>query len=578
MRPILFAVCALALACNPGEDEHVPANGPPPVTGGTLLVTEDGRFAVAADPDRASIHVVDLSERSARHRIVLGENDEPGRLVEGAGGLVHVVLRRAGEILTIDPASGTELERREVCRAPRGIDVDPDNGELVVACAEGALVRMPASGTEGITRTIVDADLRDVLAFSGGRLLVSRFRSAEILWISGTTVEHRERPPEGINAGGQTMTPTVAWRLRRVSDNQAILVHQHSQSSQLGILGTPSGVYYGGSCDLGVVRSVVSRIDVNRRTFLSAAIGSTSLAVDGDGFDGALVLAAAAEPNLTLGPGRGVQSTGLRIVDPVFDTNSCNTGIDPEFDPFDAGDRERPAIAVATLPDGSGFLTQYRDPAALRLQMRSGDVYEIELSAGRAEDLGHSLFHEAVGTGATCAGCHPEGGDDGHVWLFDVGSRRTQTMTGGILRTAPFHWLGDVPDATDLLDGALVGRMGAPLPPRPDEVDAFERWVDAIPAVPGPHDGPAVDRGRVVFDSAGCAECHAGEARTNNVSMNIGTGGSFQVPALYEIVYHAPYFHDGSVGTLEELVAAHGGGDALSDGDRDDLVSYLRSL
>ena len=50
------------------------------------------------------------------------------------------------------------------------------------------------------------------------------------------------------------------------------------------------------------------------------------------------------------------------------------------------------------------------------------------------------------------------------------------------------------------------------------------------------------------------------------------------VPALHEIAYRAPYMHDGSRATLFDALLSHGGGDTLSDEERDDLGAYLRSL
>jgi cytochrome c peroxidase len=70
--------------------------------------------------------------------------------------------------------------------------------------------------------------------------------------------------------------------------------------------------------------------------------------------------------------------------------------------------------------------------------------------------------------------------------------------------------------------------------------------------------------------------------------------GKFRVPALREVANTAPYFHDGSAGTLSEAVAlmAAGGKDAprlsvqlkavreakLSEQDRQDLVEFLKGL
>ena len=94
---------------------------PPAITGGTLLVLSDGKTAVAADPDRDAIYVVDLSSRTVTQTIALEPGDEPGRLVQDAAGRVHVALRRGGAIVTCDPATGKVLARRPVCAAPRGL-------------------------------------------------------------------------------------------------------------------------------------------------------------------------------------------------------------------------------------------------------------------------------------------------------------------------------------------------------------------------------------------------------------------------------------------------------------------------
>ena len=215
-----------------------------------------------------------------------------------------------------------------------------------------------------------------------------------------------------------------------------------------------------------------------------------------------------------------------------------------------------------------------------------GRATDIALDGGDVTHIGHALFHEAAGTGATCAGCHPEGGEDGHVWAFEDGARRSQTLLGGILDTLPFHWDGQVESPAAVMDGTFVGRMGGEMP-RADEVDSFAEWMDALPALPGAvvTDADAVERGRLLFERAdvGCTSCHSGELRTNNENRDVGTSDElgrreFQVPALYEVAYHAPYMHDGRAETLAQVVETHGGGGALSDSERADMVAYLRSL
>lgn len=563
----------LALACN-----SVPDHDPPPIAGGTLHVTEDGHFAIASDPDRASIHVLDLSTGEERSVVSLGSEDEPGRIAEDAAGRVHVVLRRAGEVLTLDPGNGRVLDRRAVCRAPRGIDVDRAHDQLVVACAEGLLVRMPVSGSATREVITLEPDLRDVIVREDGTLLVSLFRKAEVLVVRDGSVAQRIRPPSVETTGFTTRSwvPTVAWRMRPHPAG-AMLVHQHSVISQLGTLGVPSGVYYGGDCDTGVVRSVVSIIDVESGSVRSIPIMGASLVVDGAYRDGDIYLAAAAEPGNAIALFGTVGMSGLRRVHE--DTASTT----PTCVPVEQVGENASVIGVATTRDGR-VLAQYREPGAVVIDEPGAVVidergrHSIALAGGSALHHGHALFHEAAGTGATCASCHPEGGDDGHVWRFDIGQRRTQTLRGGILETAPFHWKGDVADGTSVMEGTFVGRMGGQRP-LDFEIAAFEQWVDALPALPGPTvDEGAVQRGRAVFESAGCGDCHSGPRLTNNAIVDVGTGGPFNVPALSELVYRAPYLHDGRAATLEAAVRSHGDVPSLSEVQTRDLVAYLGSL
>ncbi|MCB9592064.1 MAG: cytochrome-c peroxidase [Sandaracinaceae bacterium] len=568
MRLLTTLCVALALATGCAQtDSNVPDDGPPPISGGTLHVTRDGQWAIASDPARAAIHIVDLNARTETARIDLGPTEEPGRVGEDLDGGVHVVLRRGGAIASIDPVRGRVIRRTPVCAAPRGIDVDPANGNLVVACAEGQLVRLTPAG-EIVRRVTLEHDLRDVVA-QDGRLYVSRFRNAEVLVVEGDAIVGRVRPSSVESGFGAERAPTVAWRMRRSESGGVLMVHQEAVSSQLGDLSFPGAPYYGGDCLTGVVRSAVTRITPDLGT-TTLALETTSLAVDVVEQGGSTYVAAASEPGVALDDWGFIQRNGVRR---ILSSSSFSAGCRDTDDGFaSSGPRPRSATAVERTPSGQ-LIAQYRDPAELVI-----DGETISLNGGSVLDFGHALFHEGAGTGVACASCHPEGGDDGHVWMFDIGQRKTQTTAGGILATAPFHWEGNVPDVSHVLDGTFVGRMQGTMP-RPDEVDAFSSWMNSIPAVPGPTiEADVAARGRAAFEGAGCVSCHAGELRTNNESANVGTGGTFQVPALYEVLYHAPYLHDGSAETLEDAVAGHGGGEALSTTQRADVVAYLRSL
>ena len=91
---------------------------PPAISGGTLLGMKDGTTAIAADPDRDEVSIVDLVKERITYTVTLQPGDEPGRVAEDGAGRAHVALRGGGALVTIDPATGTVLQRRAVCPGP----------------------------------------------------------------------------------------------------------------------------------------------------------------------------------------------------------------------------------------------------------------------------------------------------------------------------------------------------------------------------------------------------------------------------------------------------------------------------
>jgi hypothetical protein len=566
------------------------AKAPPPLSGGTLLVLADGRTAVASDPDRDDIFVVDVQSERLLATIALEDFDEPGRLIEDADGRVHAVLRRGGAVVTLSGPSWTLAARRSVCPAPRGIAYDQRANLLHVACAGGELVSLPPEGEP--TRTLrLDGDLRDVIV-AGDKLLVSRFRSAEVLAVAADgTVSERRQPAGSMNARGRTpsgepvlSTPDVAWRLVPSAKGGGIMVHQEASSGELKL---EQGGYGGGGCTGGVVAAVVTRFPASGAPAASAQLMFASLPIDiaqsRDGQRTAVVAAGNAGTGLPFPPVRLMQTA-------VMDQGGCvppSTVLPPtkpDEEPIEARTPQGDPVAVAF--DGAGrLLVQTREPARIEVVTHRGG--SIKLSDEKRFDTGHSLFHSATSSGLACASCHPEGGDDGRVWRFEkLGVRRTQNLRGGVLQTAPFHWDGDMRDLGHLMGEVFSKRMGGPTV-APDKLDALAKWMDRVPALPSsPGDAQAIARGKAVFEDSvtGCTTCHSGALLTTNQSVDVGTGRAFQVPSLRGLAFRAPYMHDGCAKTLADRFqtscggAKHGSTSQLSKAQLGDLVSYLESL
>lgn len=114
-------------------------------------------------------------------------------------------------------------------------------------------------------------------------------------------------------------------------------------------------------------------------------------------------------------------------------------------------------------------------------------------------------------------------------------------------------------------------------------------------------------RGWKRFNDVGCTSCHNGINLGGNSYQKLGSVAAFantgmidsaddglylrtgrnqdrqvfKVPSLHNVALTAPYFHDGSVATLDEAVRQMGklhAGRSLSDADIGDIVGFLGSL
>ena len=580
--------CFDACSCGPCGDDEMPDSGfdntvhpqfgptvragtpPPPVSGGTLIVLKDGHTAVAADPDRDLVYVVDVTTRQLKSTVSLRAGDEPGRLVEDGAGTVHVALRGGASLVAIDPVAGTVLSRRAACPAPRGVGWEASTDLVWVACATGELVALPATGGPPAHSFVIERDLRDVLPMGDGTLAVTKFRSAEVLGIASTngTVTARRSVPDT----DPTFASHVAWRaVPGPTQGSIVVVHQGEfvEAVQTTVQGG-----YGGSTSSppSVVESVVTELDANgneNQTILPGMVLPVDLAVSPAG-DIAVV------------------SAGSAFVAGI--TSVTTLGASPTGSGFPEGWVLEPGKqATAVAYDAAGeLLVQTRQPASLVVMGNGTSIAAatIGLSAVSRDDTGHDVFHTQAGGLIACASCHPEGGDDGFVWHLDGVTRRTPSLRGTIAGTAPYHWPGDLPDLDALVADVYTKRMdGASL--ERGQLDALEGWVQAIPAPPAPTwvDATSAQRGQAIFEggTAGCSSCHAGPKLTNNQTMNVGTGGAFQVPPLVGVGWRTPLLHNGCAATIADrfgrcATKGHGSLDGLSTQDLTDLGTYLETL
>jgi len=491
---------ALATSCVPGVRGSSPPNppieeppqtnpfppGPPPnfgpahnserpakpIIGGTLIVLDDARTAVAADPDRDRIFVADyrLSPTKVLAEIALQPGDEPGRLAADRDGQVHVALRGGGALVTLAPNPWRIVGRRDVCTAPRGVAYDDGQRQVHVACADGQLVSFPvAPDALPVRRLQLERDLRDVVVDTDV-LLVSKFRSAEVLTIdrAGTVIDRRQpgarrtnRPFSPRNGDGSSsgtaggsgssgprgepssdganalMTPSVGWKMIPVRQGEALLLHQRGLVDEVS---ETQGGYGSQGCG-GIVETTISRVgllgDDGPRPSLPAGPVAVDLALSPDGERIAVVSPglAKADPNRNFkGP---FQSQQVVEVDMRFVQNTAGVCDQPGGTMGGEGGRGGPPIegtdagaggAGGTPGDGGtgdGGVDDELPPPTIDFRQPSGEAVAVVYDA-----RGHLLVQTRepatiqvlTAHGRTVALSYDRRGDTGHaIFHTDAG-------------------------------------------------------------------------------------------------------------------------------------------------------------
>jgi YVTN family beta-propeller protein len=284
-------------------------------------------------------------------------------------------------------------------------------------------------------------------------------------------------------------------------------------------------------------------------------------------------------------------------------------------------------IAVGSGPKG---LALSPDGARLYVANRTGDTISVidtasrrvtgELGLGAPATLtaarrGERLFYNAgfaFQNHFGCANCHIEATFDGLSWDLEPDGFGVDIVDNRLLEqveeTAPFKWNGGNPNLetecgprtekyfyrSQSYDGYQLADLVAfikSLPLRPNRYRAANGELTA-----------SQERGKAIFERTRrkdgspipernqCGVCHSGPHYTNRQMTDVGSGKPtdrsplVDVPQLSNIALTAPYLHDGSARSLEEIWTVfnpsdtHGVTNDLQKDELNDLIEYLKTL
>ena len=210
-----------------------------------------------------------------------------------------------------------------------------------------------------------------------------------------------------------------------------------------------------------------------------------------------------------------------------------------------------------------------------------------------------------------CSNCHIDSTFDGLTWDLEPDGLGVDIVDNRLLEdirdTEPFKWNGGNPDIPTECGVRTEKYFWRSENYSNRTLTDLSLYVRSIPARPNrwrlPHGQftPAQDRGKSLFDRTvdrfdnpipeanRCSYCHSGKKGTIQKSFDVGTGkstdrsGLLDTPQLTNIALTAPYLHDGSAGSLEEIWTLfnpddkHGRTNDLTKDQLNDLIEYLRT-
>jgi len=600
-----------------------------PSTSSPLALTPDGRTLWVVNPDADSVTALDTTTLQAAAPVPVGR--EPWAVAVTPDGTVLVLNRADGSLTVLQGGRRDDVplgaEPGGLALAPSGrtayVTLSSEDALAVVDVARRAVVaRVPLGRAPWAVAVTDDGDAED-----DDETIVVGHRLARL---RPDGAEAEDDGKEGWLTLLPASAPGAAWEQvlapypfgfpnglegLAIHGDQAFVAHllnrpeyprdfEHTVSAAVSSVGLTNP-------STATPLSTPLRLHLNEETFSTPVNSPSAVAVAADGATAYVTLAGTdAVMGVDLASPTGPTLVGF------WPTGSNPRGIVLSHDGTRAYVMNYLSRDVSVL-DVDDHMTR-REVARVRVAPETLPAQELR---------GKVLFHHAASSRIShlgwisCATCHLSGGSDGTTWLTPDGPRQTQPLWN-LRGTAPFHASATRDEVQDferdieelmagsgLAPGAYQPELGTPNAGLSTDLDALAAYVlDGIrvPAA-APTEASEVAEGREAFANLGCAACHGGPAwtasalpgpagslapngevevlaalhdvGTYDASRDVLGANGFDAPTLLALHATAPYLHDGSAATLEDVLAnpAHVGR-TLAGEEAEALAAFLRTI
>ena len=636
----------------------------PPATllGSAIARSPDGQHLYIADEDRALLQVL---------RVPVVGPPLPGLKLPGPPAQVVafsdrvLVTIRHPALLWLGRAEGdrvVEVGRVSLPDDAWGLTVLPDSKSALVSSAWSRQVSLVELDGARVRWSVPVAREPRGIVIAGGRAYVTHLVGPDL-----TRVEQLEGPPRVSRVvlpaaplrtpPGQVLAASLGYSAALSADQDRLFVARHA----LGALG--KNAWFGAATvDVLLLSGTEEPLAPRRRENLAATRSelAETLISGGDTKIPGASLTPFTQPRAMVLR----RSTNTLLVagegdDRVAELDAL--ALDPTLAlvrHYQVGVEYHPSVHVPKHGAAPAGLALSEDERTLWVYCRAtDDVAEIHLSEpgatvpageqpaptfsqlavdplGPGGATGRKLFYNStdhlMSSGLACAGCHPEGRDDGNTWhegSFQtedglttnfVGNaanippeaqvqgvaRRTPQLAGRVRAEGPYGWHAESNTLRERISkgfglhrwGAIPVHTDAELELRANALADFLRRGLVPPAKLERELNADEQRGREIFSSkeTDCTSCHVPNtefttrlpfplpALAKRPGFDDDPNASFKIPSLAYLNGRAPYLHDGSAQSLAELLEKNadrmGHTKQLSALDRSRLLAYLETL
>ncbi|MBK8254672.1 MAG: c-type cytochrome [Polyangiaceae bacterium] len=599
--------------------------------GSSIVLDPERLTAWIADADNRAVHHVNLQTRAVYTTDV---GARPEQIVRVGDSAIAVTLRDTNQVALyeIEDQDDPNAEPRLTLRSTADVAPDPygialsSRGELLVTSGFGHTVTsLYAHNLKQRFALDVGREPRGVVVEpEGKRAFVTHTVGSKITVISLDLEEPTAYAVEALGGqfknrldkanGAGTLHPTSALAYSAAlspSGERLFVPHVIEQNGSNTVRSVP-GAYGGVPAEEETSFASVTVFLTRRGTVLGAA-PENSHPIDGQlpiAVDPSIGFAVAPESapsrqtrsSIVIGDALLVASQGTnelveldaRAIDPatsvrrVFPVGEGPSGVDAD---------EATGLAVVWNQLSHDLSMVHLATGASERVHIADDPWPADVSAGRRLFM-TERDRRITRDGRACAGCHPEGREDGVVWKLGAGPRQTPMLVGRLSR-GPFGWLGKHDKLEDNMR-ETISRLGGSGLPEEDlqKIAAYLRQGLIAPNTE-PNATTPVDaqtqalaaRGKELFASpeVGCANCHALDREASDRAVHtVGTRSKadttdgYRTPPLLFVGGTGPYFHDGRYETLEALLADNydrmGTTSHLSKDDLSAIAAFLRTL